>query len=314
MPHTISDNSSDLLFTVNVTWTVQAGKDVNEMIQLNVNGALICLALELEWIPKSANPICKLCLTRSRCFSTTSESDIRERTVSGLKLCSVWAHFNNSGKHYLSKQPSLEEWMSDPLDSSSHGILENDKSSKTVNLALWIQVETCNDKVAMSQFQRLLKEQIHCDVQFLFEDGIIGSHVAILAARCQVFAAMFKHDTREKQSREIKIQDIEKEVFYELLNYIYSGQASDNLSITSAQTLYEAADKYCMDDLKVACLNFLSTQFEISNVIQILVWAHFHSASSLKKQAIDYMSCNSEEVAKLAEWEDLIRNHFDALL
>ena len=63
-------------------------------------------------------------------------------------------------------------------------------------------------------------------------DGFIRSvyvctalHKTILAARSPLFAAMFKHPSKEKLSGIVNVPDIEPDVFKVLLRYIYIGGA-----------------------------------------------------------------------------------------
>lgn len=313
MPYEVLKKDNHL-FVVRLKWCILPREDLSEIFPINVSDdCTVAYALSLKWTPETISPICKLFLKKVSNSGLNLSITSPESSLSRFRVCSVWALFYGTFKHHLTKRPSVDEWDSDLLDSVfAHDIIHENSASQ-VNLELWIQFETSSETVAILQLHRLLKDQIHCDVYFQFQDKRIGSHVAILAARCPVFAAMFQYDLSETQSREVKIEDIDKDVFYELLTYIYSGQTSNNLSVALAQPLFEAADKYCINDLKGVCLKFLSAHIEVSNVIEILVWAHYHGAASLKQEAHDFMSRNSEEVSKQLEWEDLIRNHFDVL-
>ena len=64
------------------------------------------------------------------------------------------------------------------------------------------------------------------DVNLNIRGREFPAHKNILAARSEVFAAMFQHPTKEKLSNQIEIEDIEPEVFQELLRFIYTGRVS----------------------------------------------------------------------------------------
>ena len=49
-------------------------------------------------------------------------------------------------------------------------------------------------------------------------------HTAILSARSPVFAAMFRHDTQERQRQEVEIPDVEPGVMRALLEHCYTAQ------------------------------------------------------------------------------------------
>ena len=67
-------------------------------------------------------------------------------------------------------------------------------------------------------------------------------HKAILAARSQVFEAMFKYDMEEKKSSRVEVKDCEPEVMAEMLRFIYTGRTQACLE-TMASDLLAAADK-----------------------------------------------------------------------
>lgn len=77
------------------------------------------------------------------------------------------------------------------------------------------------------------------------------AHKAILASRSPVFRAMFKHDMEESRTNHIEIHDLEPHGFKAIMGFIYTGKAPDLHSM--ANTLLAAADKYCLEGLKIFC-------------------------------------------------------------
>ena len=84
---------------------------------------------------------------------------------------------------------------------------------------------------------------------FQFADAVLHCggrdfqcHKAILAARSQVFEAMFKYDMEEKKSSRVEVKDCEPEVMAEMLRFIYTGRTQACLE-TMASDLLAAADK-----------------------------------------------------------------------
>ncbi|OWK15036.1 SPOP [Cervus elaphus hippelaphus] len=67
------------------------------------------------------------------------------------------------------------------------------------------------------------------------------AHKAILAARSPVFSAMFEHEMEESKKNRVEINDVEPEVFKEMMCFIYTGKAP-NLD-KMADDLLAAADK-----------------------------------------------------------------------
>ncbi|CDQ59299.1 unnamed protein product [Oncorhynchus mykiss] len=67
------------------------------------------------------------------------------------------------------------------------------------------------------------------------------AHKAILAARSPVFSAMFEHEMEESKKNRVEINDVEPEVFKEMMCFIYTDKAP-NLD-KMADDLLAAADK-----------------------------------------------------------------------
>lgn len=70
------------------------------------------------------------------------------------------------------------------------------------------------------------------------------AHKAILSARSSVFAAMFDSDMQEKVSNEVIIEDLEFDVFLNMLEFIYSSDDSV-LDSGCVLELFDAADRVC---------------------------------------------------------------------
>ncbi len=95
------------------------------------------------------------------------------------------------------------------------------------------------------------------DVILNIGDHEFLAHKNILATKSKVFAAMFQNPTEEQSTNEIKVEDIEPEVFQELLRFIYTGRVSTETMEKMATGLFIAADKYVLDELKNECENYM---------------------------------------------------------
>ncbi|XP_016159794.1 PREDICTED: speckle-type POZ protein [Ficedula albicollis] len=111
---------------------------------------------------------------------------------------------------------------------------------------------------------------------------------AILAARSPVFSAMFEHEMEESKKNRVEINDVEPEVFKEMMCFIYTGKAP-NLD-KMADDLLAAADKYALERLKVMCEDALCSNLSVENAAEILILADLHSADQLKTQAVDFIN------------------------
>lgn len=171
----------------------------------------------------------------------------------------------------------------------------------------------------MNEFTRMFHDQINCDVEFRFRDGTsIGAHILILSARSTVFSAMFQKSFIESQTRQVNIDDIEMEVFRQLLIYLYSGDApkltSDEEDVKTTQLLFEVADKYAVETLKKECVNVLLKEVDSENVIKLLLWSNFHSITELFDEAMKVLVDNFRAISFQPEWLDFMKNFPDLCL
>jgi speckle-type POZ protein len=115
---------------------------------------------------------------------------------------------------------------------------------------------------------------------------VFPAHKLILATRSEVFAAMFQHQTKEQSSNQITIEDVEPEVFQELLRFIYTGRVSLDKMETMAAGLLFAADKYLLDRLKKECENYLLHHMSPDNCVVLLLHGNrLNLAEHLKEAA-----------------------------
>jgi speckle-type POZ protein len=122
------------------------------------------------------------------------------------------------------------------------------------------------------------------DVTFNDRGRQFSAHKNILAIRSPVFAAMFLHPTKEMQTGEVEVDDIDPDVFQEVLRYLYTGLIMDIM----ATGILAAAEKYLLDHLKTLCERHLIRQMSAKNCLDLLVLTTNHPAEYLKKYAIEY--------------------------
>ncbi|KAK1798204.1 hypothetical protein P4O66_000697 [Electrophorus voltai] len=149
------------------------------------------------------------------------------------------------------------------------------------------------------------------------------AHKAILAARSPVFSAMFEHEMEESKKNRVEINDVEPEVFKEMMCFIYTGKAP-NLD-KMADDLLAAADKssfslpdslvlphslqYALERLKVMCEDALCTSLSVENAAEILILADLHSADQLKTQAVDFINYHASDVMETSGWKSMVASH-----
>ncbi|XP_023608207.1 speckle-type POZ protein-like isoform X4 [Myotis lucifugus] len=158
----------------------------------------------------------------------------------------------------------------DFLLDEANGLLPDDK------LTLFCEVSVVQDSVNISG---------HTNTNTL---KVPECRLAEDLARSPVFNAMFEHEMEESKKNRVEINDVDPEVFKEMMRFIYTGKAP-NLD-KMADNLLAAADKYALERLKVLCEEALCSNLSVENVADTLVLADLHSAEQLKAQAIDFIN------------------------
>jgi speckle-type POZ protein len=155
-----------------------------------------------------------------------------------------------------------------------------------------------------TQLGELFDKMPSSDVNFNIGGREFPAHKLILAARSEVFDAMFKHQMKENSTNQIKIEDIDPEVFQELLRFIYTGRVSTATMEAMAVGLFVAADKYLLSGLKNECENYLLHDMSPDNCIELLLNSNLmNSAELLKKEAAKSFRCFPLQVMATSLWE-----------
>lgn len=306
--------SSPRLFHLGVSCNFELKKEspnpsnTQEPLQFNIS---LCLAGARRWLKDE------------------STSSIVHPLPSQNGLSAVWANVNGSQKNLLQgmgtfKNPnwSTKNPLTVKLQRSNLPLLQFRKSKKRefsfeLKCEFWIEFDLLIDsqRKTLQHLTEFYENQIRCDVQFYFENGDhIGGHVNILAARSSVFSAMFQHQMAETKTGQVDIFDIQPEIFQQLLHFIYSGRIGIPLNEDNAKSLYEVADKYCIEDLKEKCVDFLRHCVDFNNAIDVVVWADLHSVESIKEIAVKKIVDHGEVICETEAWEELMKKYTDLCL
>ena len=156
----------------------------------------------------------------------------------------------------------------------------------------------------------LVNLYLYDDMQFSDVNFNVGgheflAHKVILAARSKYFAAMFRHPTKENSTNQVNIEDIDPEVFDQLLRFIYTGCVPLDKLETMAAELFIAADKYLMDELKMKCENYLLSQMSPDNCIILLLHGDLQNPAEYMKKAAKFFRRNPSQVMATDKWEKM---------
>ena len=184
-----------------------------------------------------------------------------------------------------------------PLNRTSSTKWQVDCVGKKIWIILWIDFrrKTNAEKKCCSGLGSLFKNQIPCDVNFIFVNGqsVIGAHEEILSSASAKFFIMF-HRTDYDGPRPRKVivdNNIDDQAFNQLLSFLYTETAPKLTDIISIQSLLMASSFYGIEALKEKCVKMLEKQLKTKNAIVR------ESASSLRP------------IFSQPEWLDLLKNH-----
>jgi speckle-type POZ protein len=111
------------------------------------------------------------------------------------------------------------------------------------------------EKSIVNRLTEMFLAQKLCDVQLNFEEETsVGAHTLILASGSPVFSATFECGLSESQSRTVSIDDIDREVFCQLLIYLNTGSNPKLKAESITQSLFVASDKYDVESLENECV------------------------------------------------------------
>ena len=161
------------------------------------------------------------------------------------------------------------------------------------------------DQLFRNQLETFYEKMMLSDVYFDVGDREFKAHKSILALRSPVFAAMFEHPTKEKLTNRVVFEDIEPDVFQELLRFIYTGRLSLSTMNVMATEILAAANKYLLDQLKIECENHLIYRMSADNCLDILLLQDKNDPTYyLRKEAAKFFRSRPDKVMATDRWKE----------
>ena len=148
----------------------------------------------------------------------------------------------------------------------------------------------------LQDMRDMVDDDEYSDVTFLVEDQPIHAHRAILARRCEHFAAMFRSGMHESVEKEIRIPNIPRPVFLLLMEYLYTD--SVKIELEHAVDLYIAADLYQLERLRDMCCVVVRRNLTGDNAPAVLQNAADAHCQVLKEVCMEYIVSNFDVISK----------------
>lgn len=231
---------------------------------------------------------------------------------------SIWVGFNDKSFPLIESADRSGEW-----NNSEKFIVDLNHSGPGLNRSLqltclfYIEFRTfgLREANAVKHLAELFAKQTDCDVRFCFRESQleIGAHVYVLASRSHVFAAAFRNNETPAEMMaggQVLVEDnIQPNVFKEMLHYIYSGKTSTPLTEDMAKSLFLAAATYVISDLVKECTDFLLRSINLKNAINLMIWSHLNAVEDVEEAALSYAARHGRKIVFQEDFEKLIRNY-----
>jgi hypothetical protein len=135
------------------------------------------------------------------------------------------------------------------------------------------------------------------DVQLKCEDRTFNCHKAILKARSDVFAAMFRFKKASGDAAQsVDMNDTDPDVLDNLIQYIYGNKC--DIEAGNARDLLALAEKYNVKGLKTRCEVFLRGTISIENVESLHGLSLTHNAKKLLRDVHNFVLGNWNRLEK----------------
>jgi len=151
------------------------------------------------------------------------------------------------------------------------------------------------------------------DIVFHVEGKQVYAHKAILAARCEYFANLYRSGMKDALASETHVNTYSHGAFHEFLKFIYT----DSCEVPNSQIASElmaAAEFYRMDRLKALMEHLLARALDVDSSCVILEIAHRYSAAQLKKLAFEFILSNYDSVSKTQGFSEMHKDCITEIL
>ena len=156
--------------------------------------------------------------------------------------------------------------------------------------------------------KQLVNSELLSDVTFVVEGQEVPAH-KVLCLRCPYFRALLTGDMRESLMDRIAINDVRKDIFLRLLEYLYTDDVEVDLDM--AMELFQAADQFGVDRLKRMCESRMLGSIHVENAATIFHAADQHAAASLREKCLAFVLANFDAVTRTQAFEEMGRTNVD---
>ncbi|KAM3299664.1 hypothetical protein ACQJBY_040928 [Aegilops geniculata] len=160
----------------------------------------------------------------------------------------------------------------------------------------------------------LLKAGEETDVTFEVRGESFHAHKIVLAMRSPVFKAVLFGPMGDKTRRNMNIEGIHPTIFSALLHFIYTDSLPSMGHLYGEEMvkhLVVAADRYAMERMKVICESILCKNINVQNVTTTLALADRYHCNQLKNACLEFITSPNrvQDVVASEGYAKLKRSH-----
>ena len=168
--------------------------------------------------------------------------------------------------------------------------------------------EIAANEQMVSHLTEIFEKQVTADVKFVVKSQPIGAHLNVVVPFSPVMAAMLDNDRfQEGLTKTVHIDDMEPDVFKEMLRYLYTGKVPQLEQMT--ESLFVAADRFQIQGLKDLCAEQLIQQLDLNNAVRYLVLGHLHSVPQLLEASLQCLEKNKKKLWSRTDWENFAQSY-----
>ncbi|KAF0037436.1 hypothetical protein F2P81_010310 [Scophthalmus maximus] len=140
--------------------------------------------------------------------------------------------------------------------------------------------------VTCRKMEGYLRSRQLCDVILVAGERRIPAHRLVLSSVSDYFAAMFTSDVREAKQDEVKMEGVDPDALWVLVQYAYTGRLE--LREDTIESLLSASCLLQLSPVIQACCSFLMKQLHPSNCLGICSYADAQGCHDLQRAANAY--------------------------
>ncbi|XP_077976089.1 kelch-like protein 25 [Styela clava] len=157
--------------------------------------------------------------------------------------------------------------------------------------------------VVFQELNKMREDSERCDFKILVGSEKILAHRNILSANSKYFEAMFTHNTKEKQSGEVTLVEVDQVCVKKCVDYMYSCEISspyeklgDLLHVATMMQLHEICD---------GIRELLEENLDPESYFVTKKLSSMFILKSLEEKCDEFALVNFEEISKLEDFNDL---------